>query len=287
MKIKLSITFIVIISVLLYSCQKEPINEVTVVDDTANDVVVNYLHISHTRTDNVSGVYPIINDINYKDYDMLWLGGDLSGSTSSTDSNMSYISSIFDLSDENTLWALGNHDYTNLQLIESYTNRPPFYTYFKNGITFIVMDTQDSVSNIVGQQLDMFNNVIDTISESSFLVLLQHKLTWMYGNPELEPQIDSVSNGMYGSCFYCINPNNFYQDIYPKLVQVKNKGIDVICVAGDIGFKTKKFEYYTNDSIVFIASGMKYNDSINYGLVFKHNITKQQMVWNYVLVTDL
>jgi len=291
MRIVLIIKLLFIISLLFISCKKEKIEEKpTLTQDESiivSDSIVNYLHISHTRTDNSYGVYSQVKGIDFTKYDMLWLGGDLSGLTSANDSNIAYVSSIYDTGNENTLWSIGNHDYTNLQLVESYTNRPPFYTYYKNGITFIVLDTQDSLSNIVGEQLEMFNNVIDTISESSYLVILHHKLIWMYGNSELESQVETVANGWFGSCFYCINPNNFYQDIYPSLVEVKQKDISVICLAGDIGFNSKKFEYLTPDSINFLASGMRYNDSINYGLVFKHNITKQELTWSYKTVLDL
>ena len=291
MRLELILKFILVVSILFLSCKKESTDDKPTSTQQPNqevsDSIVNYLLISHTRTDDTYGVYSKVETIDYNKYSVLLLGGDLSGLTSLADSVMSYASSIYNFGSENTLWALGNHDYNNLSLVQSYTNRPAYYTYYKNGITFIVIDTQDSLSSIVGEQQQMFNNVIDTISKSSHLVMLYHKLIWMYGKSELESQVESVSNGWLGSCFYCINPNNFYQDIYPRLVEVKNKGIEVVCLAGDIGLNSKKYEYLSTDSIQFLASGMWYNDSINYGLVFNHNITTQELTWDFKLIDDL
>lgn len=267
-----------------YSCKK-PDN--TVSPSPSPDILKTYLHIGHPRTNENPFVIAEVKNIDYSKYDMLWLGGDLAYLTSNHDTVMKYIDSIFDLGNKNTLWAIGNHDYTNLEKIKEYTNRPLFYSYFKNGITFIVLDTQDSLSNIVGEQKTFFDNVVDTINQSSHLIILHHKLIWMYHHPDLESQISNVSNGKLGDCFYCINPNYFYQNIYPQLIEVKQRGIEVLCIAGDIGDKTKEFEYITNEGIYFIASGMYYDSITNKALVFNHNVTKKELNWEYKLVEDL
>jgi len=279
---------LVFVSIILFlvACNKNEENP-TSIETNKDDIIVDYLHIAHTRTNDTIGIYEKIRNINFDNYSMLWLGGDLSWNTSNYETNLSDISSVFNLQSENTLLSIGNHDYANLDLLQQYTNKPIFYVRYKNGITFIVLDTQDSLSNIVGEQLQMFNNVIDTISNSSNLILLHHKLFWMYGNSDLESQINSISNGEFGSCFYCVNPNNYYQDIYPRLVEVKNKGIDVYCVAGDIGKKVKQFNYVTDEGITFLASGMWFDDTENYGLVFHHNLSKKVLTWEYISVDDL
>ena len=92
------------------------------------------------------------------------------------------------------------------------------------------------MSNIVNHQKDFLFEVLDTIQQSEHLIILHHKLIWMYGHDVLESQISSVSNADLGNCFNCINPNNFYSDIYPKLVDIKIEGIQVYCIGGDIGY---------------------------------------------------
>ncbi|MBL0065138.1 MAG: hypothetical protein IPP38_08965 [Bacteroidetes bacterium] len=240
-----------------------------------------YLHLSHTRTDSSPSMDATAEKIHFKNYDMLWLGGDLESETARDSATISFADSIFDLSYPDVLWALGNHDYSDLSMVQATTGRAPFYTYTKNKITFLVLDTQDSMSNFVGAQLNLINAVTDTIQNSTHLILLHHQLIWMYNNPDLENSITSVTNGGFGTCFYCINPNNFYTDVYPKLLSVKQRGIEVICIGGDIGINAKTFEYTTSDGIHFLASGISAGDSGNKALLFQHNVRTHKLTWEY------
>jgi len=270
------------ILVLLFSCTNREIIEPSVIPESNN-----YLHISHTRTNYNPYMDSIVERIDFSKFDMLWLGGDLTHLTSIDNPTISHVDSVFDIGNINTLWSLGNHDYSDLDRIQDYTNRPPFYSFYNNGITFIVLDTQDSLSNIIGLQKDFLEGIVDTIEKSSHLIILHHKLIWMYGNTELEPQIKSISNGGFGDCFYCLNPNNFYSDIYPKLLEVKQKGIEVLCIGGDIGFQVKEFEYITSDGIYFLASGISSGTIDNKALLFHHDITNKLLTWEYKMVRDL
>ena len=90
----------------------------------------------------------VVERVDFSKFDMLWLGGDLTKHTSQDDYTMSYVDSIFDIGNINTLWALGNHDYSDLNRIQNYTKRPPFYSFFKDGLTIIVLDTHDSLSRV-------------------------------------------------------------------------------------------------------------------------------------------
>ncbi|MDP2723120.1 MAG: metallophosphoesterase [Bacteroidales bacterium] len=281
MKIKWSILFISLVS-LGSSCNK---NETP--SPEVDPIQKNYIHISHTRTGINPNMDSIAELIEYKKFDMVWLGGDMANLTSQDDETMYHIDSILGLGNFNTLWSLGNHDYSDLVRIQSFTNRPPYYSYNKDGITYIVLDTQDSLSNIVGFQKELFDHVVDTINKSSHLVILHHKLIWMYNNPDLEPQIDSIPNGGFGDCFFCINPNNFYTDLYPKLLEVKRRGIEVICIGGDIGFNAKEFHYTTKEGLHFLASGISAGSHENKALIFKHDITNKRLTWEFKLISGI
>ena len=268
-----------LIFVLIYSCNNNSKSQLN------HSSAKKYLHLSHTRTNKNPKMDSVIETIDYTKYDMLWLGGDLAKSTSISRNAITHVDSIFNLGSTNTLWSLGNHDYRNLSLVKEHTNRLPYYSYHKNGITFLVLDTQDSLSNIVGKQMQLVRKVVDTLKHSSHLLILHHKLIWMYNNPELESRVKKTSNGKIGDCFHCINPNNFYSDIYPLLLKTKQKGIEVICIGGDIGYKTKEFEYVTPEGVYFLASGIKFNhNSENKGLVFEHDILTK---WDFVLLPML
>lgn len=229
----------------------------------------------------------VTENLDYSLYDMLWLGGDLALATSADDLTMQHVDSIFELGTETTLWALGNHDYTDLDRVQGFTGRPPYYAYHRNNITFLVLDTQDSLSNITGQQKELFFKVADTIAESSHLILLHHKLIWMYNDPYLHSQMSYIPNGGYGDCFYCINPNNFYSEIYPELLEVEAKGVEVICIAGDIGFRRNEFEYLTPEGIQYLASGIEAGASNNQALLLNHDPGGGLLSWEFVLLSDL
>lgn len=271
----------IIIIFLMVSCQKDK-------ELIQNHPIKNYLHVSHTRSESGNRMDSVVEKIDYGVFDMLWLGGDLVYNTTETVENIAYVDSVFDLGNSNTLWSVGNHDtFADPELIPSFTNRPLYYSYCKNGITIIVLNTQDSLSSIIGDQKKYLDNVLDTIQDSKYLVLLHHKLIWMYDNPDLEGQIAAVSNGMFGECYYCLNVNNFYTDIYPQLVEIYQKGIQVICIGGDIGVKKSEFETITPEGIHFLASGIEEGNPDNKALLFHHDIDLNELSWEYKLITDL
>lgn len=244
------------------------------------------IHISHTRGWDNSVVNSAIKNVDYSVYDIRLLGGDLANMTSLDVPIMETWNDIFDFGNPHTLWALGNHDYTDLSLVSTYTEREPFYTHHRDGITFLVLDTQENFSNISGEQLDLFNSVLDTIVDSKYLIINHHKLIWMYGHPVLESMIDDTANGEFGTCVYCTNPNNFYKDIYPRLVELENRGIEVICIGGDVGFHVKSFEYTTVDGIQYLASGCNLvgEDSV---LIFDYFVDEKELDWRFRGLSEL
>ena len=146
---------------------------------------------------------------------------------------------------------------------------------------FIVLDTQLDSSKVSGDQLSFFKAVTDTMKTCSNLIVLSHKLIWMRGNDELEPLIDSVSNGHYGACDYCIQSNNFYSDIYPSLIKLRNNKVNVFCVAGDLGFKVTQFEHVTDDGVVFLATGMSSGLESNSYLEFSNNLLSNEITYSF------
>ncbi len=277
---RLYFNYLLLFGLLLFfsSCSKK-----TTIVDTRQ----KFLHLSHTRTDTNPSLINGVDKIDFSKYDMLLLGGDLTESTSIDTATIDYVDGIFDLSRPTTLFALGNHDYTNTNLISAYTQRPPYFAYRHGAVQFVVLDTQDSYSSIVWEQQDFLNAVLDTLTTASHLFILHHKLIWMYDHIDLNDQIESISNGIFGSCFYCLNENNFHEDIYPKLAQIQSQGISVVCVAGDIGKRVNEFEYMTDEGIHFLASGMDYQSDRNKALLFFYDRETQALSWEYRWLSEL
>lgn len=229
----------------------------------------------------------VVESTDFSRFDGILLGGDLASFTSADDATMDHIDGFFDLGANSTLWALGNHDYSDTSRVRSYTGRKPYYTWFDHGTTFVALDTQQDSSRISGAQLDFFNSVIDTMSLSHTLVVMTHKLIWMSGNEELELQIDDVSNGPFGTCGFCLNPNNFYTDVAPRLIEMKLLGIEVICLAGDVGNKIKQFEYTDASDIHYLACGMKAGDADNMVIRLFNWPELRAFHWKFVPLGDL
>ena len=275
----------IMLLLLLMSCEKKEDDNLP--PPPPADEIVEYLHIAHTRS-GVEGEIPeMVTAVDYEKYPLLCLGGDIDVNTSSLESTLAAWNEVFHFDDTTTLWALGNHDVANRPLIEEYTHRSSFYTYHTQNISFIVLDTELNFSMIENEQLELVQNVCDSISESTALIILTHKLLWLPGNDELEPSINDIANGAAGNCLSCTQPNNFYDDIYPQLVEVKNRGIEVLCIAGDIGFNVKEFEYLTDEGIHFIGSGIQYTHEGNKGLILENNLTDQSISWRFELLENL
>lgn len=249
----------------------------------------DFLFLSHTyvRGGTHMDIDPLIKEIDFNDYDLLMLGGDLLEHTTQYADTFEWVNSIFKLDQPKTLWALGNHDYDNVQSIRDKIGGPQYFAKYFKGITFLVLDTQDSLSNFRADQLELIKNVTDTILESSHLIVLMHKLVWMVDGGLLETMVDSVCNGGLGTCFYCNNPNNFYSDVYPRLVAVKNRGIGVLCLGGDIGLSVQKYEHVSNEGIRFAATGLCSGCAVNYGMRFKWISSANELSYEYVLLTEL
>jgi hypothetical protein len=220
--------------------------------------------------------------LNYNDFNMLWLGGDLADQTTENTQSMDHLNQYFSFGNPSTLWALGNHDYLDTNIVTQYTGRNTFYAYHRDGITYLVLDTQRDDCSVVGDQKTLFDNVTDTISSSSHLVILHHKLIWLYDHPILNPDLEDISNGPLGSCHYCLEPNNFMSDLYPILTNVQQHGIQVICVGGDLGIKRNEFEYLDTSGMYFLASGINDGTDDDQVLVFTHDIEKRELKWNFI-----
>lgn len=270
------------------SCDKDQLPEPTKpIDPTVVGPPLQLIHLAHTRMNSNAAVNEALIPVDYSAYDVVMLGGDLALDTSVDRPTMDTMQALFDLQSDSTLLALGNHDYADLALVEEYTGRPAFYTYTQDKLTFLVLDTQDNASSMVGDQLEMIQAVLDTIEESTHLILLHHKLIWMYGNDELEDDINMTANGVLGDCFHCLNPNNFYNEVYPLLVDVKERGIEVFCIAGDLGFRAKTFYHLTPEGIHLMGSGMDTDKADNPVILFEYDRQTASLEWTFTLLEDL
>jgi hypothetical protein len=263
----------------LTSCRKKPLPPPT----------FTYLALSHTRTyqANSQTVANEILDIRFDIFDQLLLGGDLLPNSSKNEATLQYLDSLFSLSSPTTHWAVGNHDDVNRDLLFQFTQRKSYYAYYHNGICFVILDTQLNNCYIIDKQLELLQTITDTLSHSSHLVLLYHKLISLPDHPLLASSTDSIANGNIGSCHWCTQPNNFYTDVYPLLQQIKANGIAVVVIAGDIGVKVPYFTDISPDNITFLATGIQEGANLNYALVLYHTPSEQDLTWAFTYLPTL
>jgi len=270
----------------ILSCKHEP--------NSKFETPKKYLFFSHVY-DSDSTMDRRITKKNLASFDQIWLGGDICANTTFSSTTLQNIDTILDLKSENTHWALGNHDiYRGEEFISNYTGKKPFYANYINGITLVVLNTNYNVNGDcekIIKQTNFLSHICDTIQSSSHLIILQHHVTW--GNIEgIQNPIEFANSNNTNKVFYCEPYQKFDEMIYPKLISVKNKGIQPICLAGDMGQKQSNFEFTSKEGIIFLANGSlsnhpynqmfpKFNDKDSV-LIFFHNIDKRELNWEFV-----
>jgi hypothetical protein len=257
-----------------------------------NDSVLKFIFVPHPRSDDQvnQSVYSGISKIDFTKYDVKMLGGDITYDTAKDSATLSYCDSLFDLLSPNTLWCFGNHDVQSghRTLIKRFTGRESYYSYSRDGITFIVLDTEldanaFSSTFIEGNQLQMVKDVCDSITDSRYLILLLHRFMWMINNDYFKSRLtDSIAASSRS-----MDTTNFYSDIYPLLQKVKNKGIQVLVFGGD---KSKiNIAYSPEDSITFYAARMATDipDNINNVIILNYGLQNKKLTCNFVPLTEI
>ncbi len=254
---------------------------------------IQYLFVGHCYQWGSGGtkVDYRIEQLDKSNYKGIWLGGDVCSEALLKYSTVQYIDSLFDLGNPETHWALGNHDARNgnWEWYSEFTGRKTYYAYASNGITRIVMNTNIVPVNceMLNDEYDMITNVCDTISNSNYLILLMHHGIWL-GVPGLpSPGIYAQSNLKYWNANCDSVDTPFNKTIYPKLVEVKNRGIEVICILGDMGAGPKKFEMDSDDGIHFLGCGLYHNEPDNNVLIFNQVIPDYHLSWHFANLDSL
>jgi len=232
------------------------------------------------------------------DYDGYWLGGDVCGSTSLNPNTFEYLDDLFDLSDTMSHFVLGNHDVrdNNADYLSLVTKRPDFYTSTFENLVVSVLNTNLNSSDCfkLDAQFRMLSNVCDTITSSSHYLLLMHHQ--VFG--EIDGLENFKSNGICSHyAMNCdSNDSSFEKTIYPKLVALENRGIEVVVVVGDTGWH-KGCEVESKGGVTFLASGINNSHysgkEINFDLksdrvlLFALDTRNQKLTWQFRKLNDL
>jgi hypothetical protein len=284
--------FLFISIVVLISCGKKTIN-------TSDDL--NYIFLGHTYDYlGTPFVDPRLEQVDFNEFDEIWLGGDITGETSVGEERLNYLEKMFNISDENTHWAIGNHDFQNGDYNDliNRTGRNVYYAHTQNGITRLIINTNLGYLPFKDncewkqKQFDYLMGVLDTISEVSHLVILTHTTVWS----DVEEYMKGKKTGNAPSAwtpFTCEKRSQFKYALYPKLKEIQNSGIQVIVISGDGGQLVKKYKYKADNGIEFYVSGFcnqKKSIKEHFGwstepdsiLVFTHNIERKEIKSQFI-----
>ena len=255
-----------------------------------------------------------LEKIPFKTYDELWLGGDLCENIPHHPNTIHYVDTLLDLGSEDTHWAIGNHDVlekkADFSFIEEKTGRKTYYSKIKNDLCLMVLNTtefgypqyfhQPHECETLNGQWNMIKSVTDTLKDVSHLVILHHHALLTNEIADNKINVQTIFN------FYEPNLNigcevrgTFAELIYPRLVEVQNRGIQVVLVGGDTGQQVKEFEFKTKEGIIFLGSGI--NNSYHTRehapeyfvfdpdkvLIFSHQPSEQKLSWEFVELDGL
>ncbi len=248
---------------------------------------IKYLFAGHCYQ-NGSTAYHVdyrLEQLDKTPYLGIWLGGDVSSEAMLDYATMEYIDGVFNLGNPETHWALGNHDARNgnWEWYEQFTGKKTYYAYSSNGITRIVLNTNLVPTNCeaIDEEFNIITNVCDTIEQSSYFILIMHHGLWR-DVPGLPPPPTYAQSDLKFWNANCDSINtNFVQVVYPKLLEVKERGIEVICIVGDMGSGPKKFQMDSDDGIHFLGCGLYHNDPEDNVLIFDYDKGLKQLNYRF------
>ncbi len=262
----------------------------------AQNDTIKYLFAGHTYQFYTHGdkVDTRLEGLDLSAYESIWLGGDVCSEALLEYRTLEYIDGLFNLKHPNSHWTLGNHDARNAnwKWLEELTGKKTYYTSHYKGISYMVLNT--TLTPYDCEQLDdqyrILVNLCDTISESSHLILIMHHCLWE-GVPGLpEPSRYAQSNLRYFS-FNCYRPDaTFLDEIYPRLIEVQKRGVEVILIMGDMG--AKKIDVLSDDGIRFLGAGLTHSKfqtpeelekaGPDWLIEFRHVPEKRELEWEFL-----
>ncbi|MCB9283951.1 MAG: hypothetical protein H6563_07760 [Lewinellaceae bacterium] len=274
----------------------------------------SYLFLGHCYQWIGSGdrIDPRVAALPLENYDQIWLGGDACAKTTLQPATLAYLDSLFRFSRGDVHWAWGNHDvlYGNEDRLMATTGRPDYYAQWVDGFLLVVLNTNlfqwpnsrpdSAFCERMEGQYHMLESLADTVSAASHVVVLHHYCLLTNELTGGRYDLDTVFN--YYKPFFKVRclPDDatFEKAVYPLLKKIRNRGIEVVLVGGDLGQRAKSFEFQTSDGIWFLGSGI--NNSVdparapayvtNFGpdqvLEFRYEPKRRVLSWKFLLLGE-
>lgn len=261
-------------------------------EDTLKYIFLGHVKLKQNGLDRVD---PRVAGLDFSYFDRVWLGGDVTDESNLNYETLQYIDSLFDVSNPSNAWAFGNHDQRNYndEWLREITGKNSYYAHYENGITTMVVNYAITPADCeqLNDQFKMIQQVCDTITESSHLIILSHYCPWRNVPGLPNPGIYSHSDFRNWIANCDDLPGQFVYSIYPLLLEVKEKGITVINILGDTGGYSKGKVMQSSEGIYFIASGIQANTQDENGpdkvLMIRHLPSTSFLDWKFLNLDSL
>ncbi|MBK8703163.1 MAG: metallophosphoesterase [Saprospiraceae bacterium] len=254
-------------------------------------------------------VDPRLERLDYSRFDQIWLGGDVCSRTTEQPQTLVYLDSIFDLNAPGTHWALGNHDvmFGHPERLSEATGRPSFYSAWADGMVLLVLNTnlfwpypsKPAQENCEEKkaQLALIQQITDTISRASHLVILHHYA--LFTELKTEKDADAFNLNPQFLQATCDSASWVTPWLYPRLKSVQSRGVQVVMIGGDFGMRAKTYAYQTPEGILLLGSGINNSVDRRYApeyvttfdpdkvLILHHHPKQRNLSWSFADLDSL
>lgn len=233
--------------------------------DHAPDHVQHYLFVGHLyKWHTFDRVDPRMEALDLRQFDEIWLGGDVCTETTRDSSTLAYLDSVFDFGSGRVRWAWGNHDVRNWHTdwLAATAGRPDFYHAVIDGLHLVVLNTNFHIHSCERRQaqVDMLLNTIDQLEKGEMLVIMAHHTIWGCVDDDYDNTAANLDFGQQN--LLCRDSSTFLDLVYPRLQAARRDRRNAIfCISGDFGQRVKVQNFVSADSIHFLGTGL--NNSVN------------------------
>ncbi len=272
----------------------------------------NYLFLGHTYDWLAENrIDPRLEFVDYSNFSGVWLGGDICARTTKDSLTLNYLDDLFQLKNENTHWAWGNHDLMegDANLLRGATGRESYYTHYDDGLLLLVLNTnlywhhpwnppmEDCEAKT--EHFNWLRGVLDTVQVASHLVVLHHHGLLNELKKQAEETVTLGNVDAIPVRPLCDSILSFTDEIHPQLIQLEERGIEVVLVSGDVGMRSKGYEFTTTEGITILGSGV--NNSLDMEfipeyvtnlepdsvLTLQYTPHDRQLSWSFVRLNEL
>ena len=235
----------------------------------SKDRTVNILALGHIYQwdDTNRRVDPRIAALPLDTFDQLWLLGDLLGRTDESPANYHYLDSLFDLTAEHTYWVEGNHDVNTGRVAVHPLKPEPYSRHHDAGLEIWRLNTNlftwpegtipDTACRAANRQYEHVRRWAATLPAGTGQLVVLHHQALLTNAQYSGKSLNKVWNYYHDRLNARCAPAGTFTDWYlPIFEQIREQGIPVTFVGGDIGQRVKTFDYRAPNGLRYLGTGI-------------------------------